>query len=309
MPIITTPGAYPDIPAEDYHGNLDLLPGPSLSSSGAKLLLAKSPFHFWHASPMNAHRVEVQKAHFNFGKAAHDMILLPGRWNEFYHVLPEGFTRAASKKFALEIAEADAAQESGMVVLSFDQAETVKQVAAAIRKNDLAVATLTNGVTEETLVWQDPQTGVWLRARPDFRPNSILTKRAVMVVSDLKFVAESHASPKGFERAIENFGYHQSAAFYMDGIKAIYGHYPTHWVHVVIERDAPHCVALYELPGEDIERGRVLNRRAINLFDRCLQSGKWPGYADDPKQVGLPIWARMRIDDLNPEEMAFAAAA
>ena len=130
-----------------------------------------------------------------------------------------------------------------------------------------------------------------------------------MVVSDLKFVAASHANPKGFEKAIENFGYHMSAAFYMDGIKAVYGHYPTHWVHVVVEKDAPHCVALYELPGEDIERGRVLNRRAINLFARCLDAGKWPGYADDPKQVGLPIWARMRIDDLTPEEMAFSAAA
>lgn len=309
MPIITQAGAYADIPAEDYHGNLDLLPAPSLSSSGAKLLLTKSPFHFWHSSPMNPARVEVQKPHFNFGKAAHDMILLPDRWNEFYHVLPEGFTRAASKKFAREIAEADAALESGMVVLTHEQAQTVHAVAAAIRRNKLAVATLTNGVTEETLVWQDPQTGVWLRARPDFRPNSILTKRAVMVVSDLKFVAESNASPKGFERAIENFGYHQSAAFYMDGIKAVYGHYPTHWVHVVVERDAPHCVALYELPAEDIERGRVLNRRAINLFARCLESGKWAGYADDPKPVGLPTWARMRIDDMNSEEMAFAAAA
>lgn len=309
MPIITAAGAYPDIPAEDYHGNPDLLPAPSLSSSGAKLLLAKSPMHFWHASPMNPNRVEVAKPHFNFGKAAHDMILLTDRWPEFYHVLPEGFTRAASKKFALEIAEADAALESGMVVLTYEQAQTVHAVAAAIRKNDLAVATLTNGVTEETLAWQDPETGVWLRARPDFRPNSILMKRAVMVVSDLKFVAESHASPKGFERAVENFGYHQSAAFYMDGIKAVYGHHPTHWVHVVVERDAPHCVALYELPGEDIERGRVLNRRAINLFARCLENGKWAGYADEPKPVGLPHWARMRIDDLSPEEMAFAAAA
>ncbi|WP_260923412.1 PD-(D/E)XK nuclease-like domain-containing protein [Novosphingobium sp. 9] len=196
-----------------------------------------------------------------------------------------------------------------MTVLTFDQAETIEAVAAAIRRSDLAVATLTNGVTEETLCWQDPETGVWLRARPDFRPNSILTKRAMMVVSDLKFVAESNASPEGFAKAIHNFGYHQSAAFYMDGIKAIYGHYPTHWVHVVVERDAPHCVALYELPGEDIERGRVLNRRAINLFAHCLRENRWPGYADEPAQVGLPTWARMRIDDLTPEEMAFAAAA
>jgi len=309
-PLITAPGAYPEIDAEDYHRNASLLPGPSLSSSGAKKLLAQSPMHFWFDSPLNPDRPpEPDKPHFNVGKAAHDLILLSDRWPEQYHVLPEGFSRAASKKFADAIEEADAALEAGMTVLRFDDAVVVRKVAEALRRNELAMATLTNGVTEETLVWQDPRTSVWLRARPDFRPHSIVEKRKVMVVSDLKFVAPTNATPDGFGKAIHNFGYHQSAAFYADGIKAVFGHYPTHWVHVVVEKEPPYCVSLYELPGEDIERGRVLNRRAIDLFARCLDAGKWPGYADDPLQVGLPIWSRMRLDDLTPEEMAFSAAA
>lgn len=309
-PLITAAGAYPDIDAADYHRNANLLPGPSLSSSGAKKLLSQSPFHFWYDSPLNQNRPpEADKAHFNVGKAAHDMVLLSERWPDHYFVLPEGFTRAASKKFAAEIEEADAATESGMTVLRYEDAQTVYAVAEAIKRNDLAVATLTNGITEETLCWQDPRTGVWLRARPDFRPHSILEKRDVMVVSDLKFVAASNATPDGFAKAIHNFGYHQSAAFYCDGIKAVYGHYPTHWVHVVVEKDPPHCVALYELPGEDIERGRLLNRRAIDLFAKCLEEDRWPGYADDPKAVGLPTWSRMRIDDFDSAEMAYAAAA
>lgn len=310
MSLITAPGAYPDIAAEDYHGNPNLLPGPSLSSSGAKTLLGQSPLHFWHSSPLNPDRpAEDGARHFSVGRAAHDLILLETRWPEFYHVLPEGFSRAASKKFALEIAEADAAAESGLTILRFDDAITVRAVAAAIRKNPLAVATLTNGVAEETLAWKDLRTGVWLRARPDFRPNSILEKRGAMIVPDLKFVAPTNATPEGFARSIHQYGYHQSAAFYSDGIKAVYGHYPTHWLHVVVEKELPHCVALYELPGEDIERGRVLNRRAIDLFARCLDTGKWPGYSDEPSQCGLPHWSRSRIDDLSPEEMAFAAAA
>lgn len=309
-PLITQAGAYQHIDAADYHRNPDLLPVPSLSSSGAKKLAGQSPYHFWFDSPMNPNRPpEPDKPHFNVGKAAHDFVLLSERWPDHYHVLPEGFSRAASKKFAAEIEEADAAAEAGLTILKHDEAETVKAVAAALQRNSLAVATLTNGVTEETLCWQDPRTGVWLRARPDFRPNSILEKRDVMVVSDLKFVAATNATPEGFAKAIHNFGYHQSAAFYADGIKAIYGHYPTHWVHVVVEKEPPHCVALYELPAEDIERGRVLNRRAIDLFARCLDRGEWPGYADDPMAVGLPIWSRMRIDDLDPNELAFAAAA
>jgi hypothetical protein len=309
-PLITAPGAYPNIDTADYHRNPNLLPGPSLSSTGAKTLLSKSPFHFWFDSPLNPERPpEADKPHFNVGKAAHDLVLLSDRWPEHYFVLPEGFSRAATKKFAAEIAEADEAEASGLTVLRHEDAETVKAVALALSRNELAVATLTNGVTEETLCWQDPRTGVWLRARPDFRPNSIIEKRDVMVVSDLKFVAATNATPDGFGRSIHQFGYHQSAAFYCDGIKAVYGHYPTHWVHVVVEKEPPHCVALYELPGEDIERGRLMNRRAIDLFARCIDRNEWPGYADSPTPVGLPIWSRMRIDDFDTAELAFAAAA
>lgn len=307
MALITAPGAYLDIANEDYHRNPDLLPAPSLSSSGAKTLIGKSPRHFWFDSPLNPDRpAEEGKPHFAIGKAAHDMILLADRWPEFYHVLPEGFSRAASKKFAAEIEEAAAAEEAGLTILRHDDAETVRQVVAAIRANEFAMMALTNGVTEETLAWQDEATGVWLRARPDFRPNSIPAKRKVRVLADLKFVAPAHASPSGFERAIHAFGYHQSAAFYFDGIKAVYGVEPTHWLNVVVEKEAPFTVSLYELPAEDIERGRILNRKAIDLFARCLSEGKWPGYADDPTPCGLPHWARKSLD-FDSSELADAA--
>lgn len=308
-PLISEPGAYPGIANEDYHRNANLLPGPSLSSTGAKTLLNKSPYHFWFDSPMNPNRpAEPDKPHFNIGKAAHDLILLSERWPEHYYVLPEGFSRAKKKEMAAEIAEADAAAESGLTILRYDDAQVVQAIAGALQKNDLAMAALTNGESEETLAWQDSRTGVWLRARPDFRPNSILEKRDVMVVADLKFMSSTYATREGFGRAIYQFGYHQSAALYADGIKSIFGHYPTHWLHVVVEKEAPHCVALYQLPGEDIERGRVLNRRAIDLFARCLERNEWPGFADEPTQVGLPIWAQMRIEDLDPNEFAMAEA-
>ena len=307
--LITEPGAYPDIAAEDYHGNANLLPEPSLSSTGAKTLLGKSPLHFWHASAMNPDRIEQNKPHFNVGKAAHDMILLYDRWPDHYFVTSDGFSRTKTKACGPEIAEADEAAASGLTVLSFDQAETVRAVTDAIKRVPLAMQALTNGVTEETLVWQDSMTARWLRARPDFRPHSITERRKTRIVADLKFVAPTNASPSGFSRAIETFGYHQSAAFYWDGIKATFDIEPTHWLHVVVEKEAPFCVSLYELPREDIERARVMNRRAITMFDRCMSEGKWPGYADQPMPVGLPHWARMRLDDLTPQEMAFSSAA
>ena len=309
QPLIAAPGAYRDIAAEDYHGNPMLLPCPSLSSSGAKLILGKSPRHFWWQSPMNPDRpTEQDKPHFAVGRAAHDLILLSDRWPEFYHVTPEGFSLAKSKAMAAEIAEYHAAVESGLTVLRHEDAETVKAVARSIERNPLAMMALSNGEAETTLAWQDEETGVWLRARPDFMPASVRVGGEVIVVTDLKFVAGTHATPEGFKRAIANFGYHQSAAFYADGMKAVFGHAPTNWLHVVVEKEEPHCVALYELPAEDIERGRWLNREAIRKFARCLDVDRWPGYADEPMQVGLPIWARKKIDDVEGHEVAWATA-
>ena len=296
MSLISAPGAYPDIAAEDYHGG-EICPGPSISSTGLKTIINRSPLHYWHGSPLNPDRMpQVEKRHFAVGKAAHDILLLGERWPTRYHVLPEGFSRAASKKFADEIAAADQAEADGMTLLKLEDALTVEAMAASLRRNPFAAAALTNGEPEVTLAWQDKETGVWCRVRPDFLP----TRRKI--VPDLKTAAD--ASPDAFSRTIGSYGYHQSASFYMDGIEAIYGERPTNWLHVVIEKEPPHCVALYELPAEDIDRGADLNRRALRIFADCLSADKWPGYSDDVTLCGLPGWSRKQHEIMLEKENA-----
>jgi len=131
-------------------------------------------------------------------------------------------------------------------------------------------------VTEETLVWKDEETGVWLRARPDFRPHSIVDRLETRVVADLKFVAETSITPEGFSKHIHRYGYHITAAMYWEGIEKIHGVAPTHWVHVPIEKDFPFCAEVYPLPMEDIERGKQQVRRAVRKFADCLSKDKWP---------------------------------
>ncbi|MFN3474045.1 MAG: PD-(D/E)XK nuclease-like domain-containing protein [Blastomonas sp.] len=300
-PIISAAGAYPDIPMAHYHRAADLLPAPSLSSSGAKTILGKSAFHYWSDSPMNPERPEEKDAsHFAVGKAAHDLLLLGGDWAKQYHVLPEGFAFNKTKMMGEEIAAAEYAREQGKTLIKHDDMRLVERIAARIQSNPAARNALINGVPEMTLAWQDKETGVWLRARPDFLPNSVISGAPVRAVSDLKFMAGTYCSPAGFSRAIASFGYHQSCAFYADGIKAIYGEEPTNWLFIVVEKDEPHCVSLYELPHADLARGRHQNRKAINLFAQCLERGTepqhWPAYTTEPELIGLPGWARHAID-------------
>jgi hypothetical protein len=297
-PIISAKGAYPDIPMEQYHRAPNLLPGPSLSSSGAKTLLGQSPAHFWWNSPMNPDRPpEDDKPHFAIGKAAHDLLLLGGEWTANYHVLPEGFSRAKTKQFAEEIAAADYAKSKGKTLIKASDMALVKRIANQISSNTDARHALLRGVPEMTLVWQDELTGVWLRARPDFLPQSCIDGDDVRVVPDLKFMTGTHCSPLGFSKALSNFGYALSAAHYSEGIKQIYGKPPTHFLFVVIEKDEPHTVSTYWLDPEDIERGRLQMRRAINLFAECLKRNDWPGYTMAPVKIGLPTYERMRLDE------------
>ena len=290
MTLNLTPGAYPaaQVPIELYHGT-EICPAPSISSTGLKCIANKSPAHYWHGSTLNPYREpQAEKRHFAIGKAVHDLLLLSDRWSSFYYVLPEGFDRRQSKAQADDIAQADNAAASGRTLLKGDDAQLVFAMAAALRANPYATAALTNGEPEVTLIWQDKETGVYCRARPDFLPN----KRKI--IPDLKTAAD--ASPEAFARAIAAYGYHQTAAHYFEGIEAVYGERPTNWLHVVTEKAAPYLPALYELPAEDIERGKDLNRRALRLFADCLAADKWPGFADEPVQLGLPVWSRKSID-------------
>ena len=302
MGLITEPGAYSAdiVSIERYHG-AEICPAPNISASGLKVIANRSPLHYWWQSPLNPDRPEqADKRHFAIGKAAHDVLLLGDRWPSSYHITPDGFSRAKSKAMADEIEAADAAIAAGKTVLSSDDAAAVRAMAASLRRNAFASAALTNGEPEVTLAWIDRETGVWCRARPDFLPH----KRRI--IPDLKTSADG--SPEAFSRSISNFGYHIAAAHYMAGIEAVYGERPTNWLHVVIEKEPPHCVSLYELPREDIEIGEDVRRRALRTFADCLSADKWPGYADNEDgtlaQVGLTSWAKKSHETMLMKEAA-----
>lgn len=306
-PIISAKGAYPGIDMKVYHGAANLLPGPSLSSSGAKTILEQSPQHFWWASPMNPARPpESDEPHFSVGKAAHDLLLLGGDWRTRYHVLPEGFAWNKTKMMLEEIEAAAHAKKAGKTLIKADDMKLVERIADRISSSADARNALLRGKSEVTLVWRDELTGVWLRARPDFLPQSCIDGADVRIVSDLKFMAASHCSPRGFAKAIDNFGYHLSAAWYSEGIRQIYGKAPTHFLFIVIEKEEPHTVSTYWLENEDILRGHSMMRQAINLFAECLKRDEWPGYTTRPTPIGLPIYARMRVDESTETDLTKA---
>lgn len=282
--MITTEGIY-DIPIADYHGR-EVCDSPSISASGLKRIL-KCPLKYWYESALNPNRVSVYKREFEFGKAAHDLVLDGVGWPDRYHILPEGFTRAASKKLAAEIAEADAAEDAGKVILSHKDAVTVMAMAEVMKQHPIYAA-LAHGKPEQTLIWRDKETGVWCRVRPDFLPDN------KQHIPDYKTCQSAH--PDDFARDMRNYGYHMQGAYYLDGIEAVFGIKPQSFYLIAQEKEPPYIVQPFHLDAECIEWGRKLNRQALRTFAKCLETNTWPGYSSDFATVSLPMW---EVDKLN----------
>lgn len=322
-PLISAPGIYPDITNEQYHGD-EPCDAPSISSTGLKKLVPHvglqskgcSPRHYWEGSPLNPNRKpQVQADALRIGSAFHDALLLPQVYEDpaRYYFAPEGLNLAKKKEQADEIAEYHAALDAGLCVIRHDEALSIGAMVSAIRAHPAANAILTHGVAEMTLAWKDEETGVWLRCRPDFiafgRPIGINVK------------STADASHAGFQSDVTKYRYAQSAALEIDGltiladhIKALFPKFvpPVHYLHPTVEKPVKGGwepgdylpVALWQLPADDIEYGRALNRRAIRTFADCLSADRWPGYADEPQPCGISGWTKKQIDNAFENEGA-----
>jgi len=258
---ITEPGVYPGLPAEVYHAQRD-----SLSSSGARRILETCPAKFRYGK-------QEHKPEFDLGHAAHALVLGDGPVLAVIDATDWRTKRAQ--------AERDAAREQGHVPLLRSEYEQVVAMARALREHPLAAALLAEeGAAEQSIFWRDRETGVMLRCRPDW-----MTPRWYV---DYKTTAD--ASPDAIARSIHKWGYHQQAAFYLDGLTAG-GFEDLPILFIFQERTAPYLVTVVQLDEQAMAIGAQRNRRAIDLFAECLHTGHWPGYANDVVLTSLPPYA------------------
>lgn len=278
--VITEPGIYDGIPEDVYHG--DPVPAGSLSSSGARKLLTTCPAIFDYERRNGAAPRRV----FDFGHAAHELVLGVGAG---IAVIDAGDYRTNAAKEAR-----DTARAAGKTPLLAAEYATVEAMAAALRSHPLASALLRRGrgLPEQSMFWQDEQTGVWRRARADWLPAARVSGRTI--VTDYKTAAT--ADPREFGRAAASHGYHQQAAWYSDGLMALRGDPAVAFVFIVQEKTAPYVVTVVELDADAIATGRALNRKAIDLYARCESTGRWPGYTDDVALISLPRWYDAQLE-------------
>ena len=294
--LIKKPGIY-DVPHDLYHG-AEICDGPSISSSGLKVI-AHCPIKYWFNSPLNPNRPKEEKKSkaFNFGTAAHDWLLLGQLFLDGFVIIEDDLNLNTNKAKAIK---AEAA-ENGQRILRDKELKAIDAMRKAIEAHPFAGKAFRAGEAEKTLAWKDKETGVWLRCKPDFLPH------ALKIVPDYKTAEE--ASKEAFQRAIDNYGYYMQAPLYLDGIEAVFGERPSHWIFVVQEKNPPYVVELHELSDEALYRGDRENRIAIRRFAECLSSDKWPGYSETINQLDLPGYTMARLQARHDAEDAAAFQA
>lgn len=279
---ITTPGVY-DMPAHEYHA--DPCDAPSLGSTGARELIHGCPasFRYRQANP------EI-KEEFEIGNAAHLLVLEPEIFESRIGRVPFDDYR---KKEAQ--ASRDDIRASGRIPLLPKHLEMVEGMRASLAADPIARFAFRETEIERSMFWRDPEFGFWCKTRPDALPKS----RRYLV--DLK--TSTSADPDDFRKAVVNFGYHQQAAWYQDGVEHVLGDRPERFAFVVVSKAAPYLVSTCWLDEEAIGWGAKLNRYARSVFAWCLERDEWPSFTPDISQppaaftISLPAWARRDLEE------------
>lgn len=211
------------------------------------------------------------------GTLVHTLVLEPEAFGLRYAVAPECDRRTKAGKEEFERFTAEAASRE---IIPREMHEQAAAMAAAIRSHNMARALLAVGESEVS-VFSDLD-GTPCKSRIDFiRDGGILV--------DLK--TTSDASPDAFARSCANFGYHRQAAMYRD-IARTAGIAHEDFVFVCVEQKPPYLVACYQLDAEAEEQGRREYRHALAIWRQCLDSGDYPGIANELiTSISLPRWA------------------
>lgn len=278
------------VAADVYHGD-EFQEGPTLNASVAWTLLHRSPAHAWTAHPrLNPAFEPKHSAPFDLGGAAHHMVLRQDYWREEIAVIDAADWRT---KKARE--ERDAAREAGSYPLLTDQYDTLQRMVSVLEKHPQAGKAFTGGHPEVTIVWQDEETGVWCRCRPDYWPPSIdMVSERLLPWPDYKTTAD--ARPGDWDRRfLLDHGGLFRIAWYREGIAAAIGQEPVQYF-VVQEVAPPHEVIVRVVSGDNpiLAIGRNMVRTALRRWAKCLDSGHWPGYEPLIGELHLPHWAEER---------------
>lgn len=236
-------------------------------------LISRSPAHFRYGEREETDAMRI-------GTIIHQAVFDQESLN--YAVKPEGmsFATKEGKMWKLE--------HEGTPIITQKESDMIGGILMSIRRHPKGSKLITGGLSEQSLFATDSQ-GTLRKARTDFLPEK------TPVIVDLKTCED--ARPNKFSRSLLDYRYHVQAAYYLDLCKLI-GEDRRAFILIAAEKTPPYAVMVYQVQDEDVEFGRMLYQRDLQLYRNCMESGTWPAYSDEIELIGIPEYAKQELDEI-----------
>lgn len=273
---ISRPCIVSDMPIEVYHS--DCCDGPSVSSSGLRTIVAKSPAEYWDSSYLNpkGEPSEETKA-LLIGRAVHHLILGQSQFKEKFVVQPEHYPAedGTMKKWTYGANYCKRWREDnrkrGRSAISAADAEMIAGIAKSLARHEFVKSGLLNGLVEHSIFWRDSVTGIWLKIRPDSVPNLI---GASVSPVDLKTVEDTEYET--CRKSFVTYGYHQQCALICQGLKEVMDLHVDEFTLMFCAKKRPFTKRPWWVKEADIADGDEANRVALDVMQWCLTHKEWP---------------------------------
>lgn len=289
-------GVY-DMPMNWYHSQCCI--GPSVSSTGLRTIYHQSPADFWAYSDLNDDRwppPEISSA-FVYGRAAHALLLGSEDFDKSFAITPKSappkptaaqmnarengrVSDNAAERFGFW--DAFQAQNRDKDVLSEADYNSIEEISEAMRKDPI-VQLLMTGRREQSLIWKDHPSGLFLKVRLD-------------VLSDTGDYADlkttRHTQLNLLYRDIRMRGYDMQIGLATMAVENILGipftpeaYAGRSAILVFVTKTPPYHIIPIEIDFDAMYWARIKCRWAINKLKECIKSEHWPGPVE-----GIPVY-------------------
>lgn len=226
-----------------------------------------------------SHPEEASDA-IRLGSAAHCAILEPDKFEALYAHKPEHMSFATKEGKAWR----DDPCRSFMDILTHKEWEQVGAIVNAFKSKRLALEALdrSGARREVSVLWNDPDTGLRLKARPDLYDDEFVT--------DLKVTRHATSKVAAFRSWAD--GWMHQVVHYRCGL-AENGIHLKGCRLILVHPEPPQLcrVVCIELKENAASLLQLENEATVSAMAECHESGNWPGEVDEWQKVELPAVA------------------
>lgn len=265
-------GVYPNLSSEAYHADKNSLSRTSI------LDFKHSAKRYW-SKHLNADRpIEEENDDFNFGTAFHTLILEHDTFVKEYGVKPKHVTIKDSGREAHEEHKKFLAENSHKKWLKKETYDLLMAMQATLKGNERGMKLIQDAVYECSFFWEDKDTGLMLKARPDILQSGIYI--------DLKTISD--ATSHNYQREMVKYGYHIQAAMVRDAVLELQGEKMNAAINICVEKKYPCSIGIYIIDEAAIDAGEAEYKATLVDIKHAIVHNYFPDL--EIQTIGLPAW-------------------